>query len=48
MLDVENVFGENPPFVNEGVPGDNASNGYDKQAANPLGRLIIVGFRSTF
>jgi iron complex outermembrane receptor protein len=47
-LDIDNVFDEDPPYVDEGVPGDNAGNGYDKRAANPIGRLVTVGFRSKF
>jgi iron complex outermembrane receptor protein len=47
-FDVNNVFDQSPPYVDEGVAGDNAQNGYDKQAASPLGRLLVVGFRSTF
>jgi iron complex outermembrane receptor protein len=45
-LDVDNVFNEDPPYVDEGVQGDNAANGFDKQEANPIGRLITVGLRA--
>jgi iron complex outermembrane receptor protein len=45
-LDIDNVFNEDPPYVDEGVQGDNAANGFDKQEANPIGRLITVGVRA--
>jgi hypothetical protein len=45
-LDINNVFNEDPPYVDEGVQGDNAGHGFDKQAANPIGRLVIVGVRA--
>ncbi|MES1202345.1 MAG: TonB-dependent receptor [Pseudomonadota bacterium] len=47
-LDVDNVFDQSPPYVNEGTDGDNAGNGYDKRAANPLGRVITFGVRAAF
>jgi iron complex outermembrane receptor protein len=47
-LDIDNLFNEDPPYVNEGVPGDNAGNGYDKRAANPIGRLVTLGLRTHF
>jgi iron complex outermembrane receptor protein len=45
-LDINNVFNEDPPYVDEGVQGDNAGNGFDKQAANPIGRLVVIGVRA--
>jgi iron complex outermembrane receptor protein len=45
-LDVDNVFNEDPPYVDEGVQGDNAANGFDKQEANPIGRMVTVGVRA--
>ncbi|MGA2025389.1 MAG: TonB-dependent receptor [Steroidobacteraceae bacterium] len=45
-LDINNLFNVDPPYVDEGVQGDNAGNGYDKQAANPIGRLVILGVRA--
>jgi iron complex outermembrane receptor protein len=43
-LDVDNVFNEEPPFTDEA----SSSNGFDAQAANPLGRVVVVGFRTSF
>jgi iron complex outermembrane receptor protein len=45
-LDINNILNEDPPYVDEGVQGDNAGNGFDKQAANPIGRLVILGVRA--
>ena len=47
-LDIDNAFDQPPPYVNEGTDGDNAGNGFDKRSANPLGRVITVGVRTSF
>ncbi|MBA2588328.1 MAG: hypothetical protein H0U98_06850, partial [Alphaproteobacteria bacterium] len=40
-VDVNNVSNEAPPFFNN-------ANGYDPYGANPLGRVISIGFRVRF
>jgi iron complex outermembrane receptor protein len=40
-VDVNNAFNEAPPFFNN-------SNGYDPFGANPLGRVISIGFRMRY
>jgi iron complex outermembrane receptor protein len=41
FLDVDNLFDENPPFVN-------GSLGFDTFGAFPMGRIITIGLRSEF
>ena len=40
-VDASNLFDKDPPFYNGG-------SGYDSYGANPLGRVISVGFRAKF
>jgi iron complex outermembrane receptor protein len=40
-VDVKNMFSRRPPFYNQ-------SQGYDYFVANPLGRVISLGLRTTF
>ncbi len=40
-LDVNNLFDKEPPFFNNAA-------GYDTFGANPLGRVVSVGFRASF
>lgn len=47
-LDVDNIFDQDPPYVNTGVAGRNAGNGFDVNSANPIGRVITVGVHKTF
>ncbi|MGZ8346472.1 MAG: TonB-dependent receptor domain-containing protein [Allosphingosinicella sp.] len=46
-VDVRNVFGTDPPFVNV-APGGNGSGGYDATVANPVGRLFSFYVRKRF
>ena len=46
-IDVRNVFGTDPPFVNI-APGGNGSGGYDATVANPVGRLFSFYARKRF
>ena len=41
FLDVTNVFDQTPPFYN-------TSTGYDRYAANPIGRVITIGIRAAW
>lgn len=43
-LDIDNVFSQEPPYVDEA----SSANGFDAQAANPLLRVITFGFRAAF
>ena len=46
FVDATNLFDKNPPFVN--VATNNGAVGYDSISANPLGRVVTIGLRSTF
>ena len=46
FVDATNLFDKNPPFVN--VATANGAVGYDSASANPLGRVVTIGLRSTF
>jgi iron complex outermembrane receptor protein len=41
FLDATNLFNKEPPFYNTG-------NGYDRYAANPIGRVVTVGLRAAW
>ena len=41
FLDATNIFDQTPPFYN-------AATGYDRYAANPIGRVITVGIRAAW
>ncbi|WP_332767731.1 TonB-dependent receptor [Phenylobacterium sp.] len=45
-LDVENLFDDDPPFVNNGNGGANI--GYDPEFASPRGRVISLTLRKTW
>jgi iron complex outermembrane receptor protein len=46
-IDVQNLFGAKPPYVNF-APTVNGSGGYDATASNPIGREISVTVRKSF
>ncbi len=46
-VEVRNVLGEAPPYVNI-APTGNGSGGYDATAADPIGRLFAVSLRKSF
>jgi iron complex outermembrane receptor protein len=46
-LDVTNLFGANPPFVNI-IPNANGGGGFDPQAANPIGRIVAFTIDKKF
>lgn len=46
FVDATNLFDTAPPFVN--VATNNGAVGYDSISANPLGRVVTIGIRSTF
>ncbi len=47
MLEVRNLFDQDPPYVNI-APSRNGSGGYDATAANPIGRMFAVSLRTSW
>ncbi|MDE2168399.1 MAG: TonB-dependent receptor [Sphingomonadales bacterium] len=46
FVDATNLFDKDPPFVN--VASTSGATGYDASSANPLGRVVTIGLRSSF